>query len=220
MAEKNPSQTVFGYEAGRKKDCLIGNTWRAVPVTIYATRCPTAGKTVKGPRLWVRGSVPPYYAYPYGLGGEVASSSGAAVTLERAADAANFKVGDQVAVFKYASEAFAAQVLKVSSIVEATGVVTLDTTPTSCVDNDFLVVVSGADCGFIGSGAVAEANTCVILEDVVIVDNVDQGGKAYIEGTFVQSQIAGITVTPGGGTAKNIFNVRSNPVLHMIDIDT
>jgi len=221
MAENTPSQTVFGYDGGRKKDCLIGNEFRAIPVTIYGSRTGAAGETITGPRLWVRGSTPPYYAYPYGIGGEVSSVSGKDVTLVTIADAAHFKANDQVAMFDYSAGTFTAQVLKVASINETTGVITLDTAPTALAADDLLVVVSGADCGVICSGAVADANTCVILEDVAIVEDTDQGTKAFIEGTFVKSEVKGVEWLPLGQTAsKTLYNVRNNPVLHLIDIVT
>jgi len=221
MAENTPSQTFFGYDAGRKKDCLIGENFQAIPVTIDTTRFGSDTESIKGPRLWVRGNVSPYYAYPYGFGGEVSSVSTKYVTLVNAADSYHFVVGDRVSFFDYSTGVFGGVQGYVTAVNNTTGIVTLGNTLTGLTGDDLLVVVSGEDCGWICSGQLSDMNACVILEDVELSSASDSGTKAYIEGTFIKSEVKGFQWLPAGQTiAKDMFNKNNNQKLHFIDIVT
>lgn len=226
----HPKVTVFGYDPGRDKiDCMVGNDHMAIPITIKGSRTPAAGETIKGPSLWIRSSLSPYYAFPFMYGGLVSSATDTVITLVNAADAAHFKASDKVSFFDLSAGGFSGGTAGiVTSVDEAAGTVTLSGAGLSGsvpAAGDICFVCSGAGTnGWIGDGSrTYEKNVCIVLEDIVMVKDMDQLSAGYIQGTFLRSKILNATHCPSGSveTARvNTLSVSNTQLLNLIDIVT
>jgi len=222
MASNKPYNRCFGYQAGQRDDCLIGDNFQAIPVVITGSRFGETAQTIAGPSLWVReDDSDDRDAVPLNLGGEVSSLASYAgvsngkITFRTAGDAYHFKVGDTVETFGYSSGEFLATGAEVIAVSGEAGAICVDTNMANIAAYDKVVVTTNS----IGGGSAANARAVVVLEDVTISSGEILGTKAYINGTFVKSMIKGAQFTAyGQSTAKDIFTQDDNQLLQLVDV--
>jgi hypothetical protein len=228
----HPKVTVFGYDPGRNKvDCMVGDDFMAVPITLKSSRVPTAGETIVGPSLWIRSSLTPFYAFPYMYGGVVASVSGETkVTFLNSGEAAHFTALDKVSFFKSGGTFSGGVTVVVESVSESTNTILFSGAGPAAANmpaaNDIVFVASGAGTyGWIGDAARAyEGNICVVMEDIVFVKDTDQLSAGYIQGTFLRKKVNGATYKPSGAVesarVNTVVNSSVTKLLNFIDLET
>jgi len=225
MSENFPNQLNFGYNEGRALDCLIGNEFTALPATIPSDRVSSGigYETIKGPSLWIR-SADKKSIIPFCFGGKTTTgTSSTTVVFDTVGAARHFRVGDQVTFFDVSANAFSAVNTTVASIDSDTQITTTAALTSLGTGGDLVFVASGVGIGITTSGsadiATYSENACVVLEDVILTRGIEQGTKAYIQGTFVKSKVKGLYHTVSG-TDYRIFNPVNNSSLHFVDIIT